>query len=123
MADKSFLSEYRGFVKSRSVHTSRKAILRLLKDYGPEIFDFIWGIAGESGEFVEKIKRAPRDHKGVINPRMRRELLKELGDKVWYITAMAELLDSTLEEILRINKRKLQSRYKRRKIHGAGDSR
>jgi len=47
----------------------------------------------------------------------------ELGDVLWYISALADDLGVTLEEIAQANVDKLQSRKERGKIGGSGDNR
>ena len=47
----------------------------------------------------------------------------ELGDVLWYISALADDLGVTLEEVAKANIEKLQSRMERNKIKGDGDNR
>ena len=47
----------------------------------------------------------------------------ELGDVLWYISALADDLGVTLEEVAQANVDKLQSRMARNKIKGDGDNR
>lgn len=76
------------------------------------------GLAGEAGEFVEKMKKRIRD--GVFD----RELAaKELGDVLWYLSQLAKDIDYTLEDIAKMNLQKLADRRARNKIHGSGDER
>lgn len=65
------------------------------------------GIAGEAGEVAELIKK----YLGHGHTLYRNELLKELGDVLWYITAVAMSQGSTLDEVMRINVDKLRKRY------------
>jgi NTP pyrophosphatase (non-canonical NTP hydrolase) len=88
-------------------------------------------LAGEAGEVSEKIGKAIRDNGAydevtgelVLAPEKRLDLLKELGDVTWYITALAAELGSTLEEVIETNVEKLQSRRARGVIQGSGDNR
>ena len=82
------------------------------------------GLCGESGEVAEKIKKSIRD--GLHNwpdEQFKEELTKELGDVLWYISALASDLDISLNEIAESNLQKLASRKKRNKIGGSGDNR
>jgi NTP pyrophosphatase (non-canonical NTP hydrolase) len=79
------------------------------------------GLAGEAGEYTDKIKKVLRDDNGEI--RKRDDLLLELGDALWYIAQNAQELGSTLEEVAQMNIAKLNSRQLRGTIGGSGDNR
>jgi len=81
------------------------------------------GLAGETGEVCEKIKKIIRDHKGILSVDVRHDLLKELGDVLWYVTALAMELKSDLETVAKMNMSKLESRRERGTISGSGDNR
>ena len=75
------------------------------------------GLCGEAGEVAEKVKKNIRDGKSLDGVGL------ELGDVLWYISALADDLGVTLEEIAQANVNKLQSRKDRGKIGGSGDNR
>ena len=52
------------------------------------------GLVGEAGEVAEKIKKLIRDSNRFSNE----EIIKELGDVVFYATALANYFESSLEE-------------------------
>ena len=83
------------------------------------------GLAGETGEVLEKIKKMIRDKNGVFSPTPEdiAELKKELGDVLWYISALAFYNGIDLDDVARANLDKLRSRKERNKIHGSGDNR
>lgn len=81
------------------------------------------GLAGETGEVVEKIKRIMRDKEMKIDRTIKKEITKELGDVLWYLAQLATELGLSLEEIATKNIKKLSSRQKRGKLHGRGDNR
>lgn len=83
----------------------------------------VLGLCGEAGEVAEKVKKIYRDNKGVLSHDKKVEIVKELGDVLWYISAMARDLDVTLSEVALINLLKLDSRRERGVIHGNGDNR
>jgi NTP pyrophosphatase (non-canonical NTP hydrolase) len=64
-----------------------------------------------------------RDKNGVISLSDREEVAKELGDVLWYVAMISEYLELPLSEVAKMNLDKLESRYVRNKIHGAGDNR
>lgn len=85
----------------------------------------VLGLAGETGEVIEKIKKLLRDKDDIFNLTYEEEaeLKKELGDVLWYLSAVAYYNDIELEDIAVINLDKLEDRQARNKIHGSGDNR
>jgi len=81
------------------------------------------GLCGEAGEIAEKIKKILRDKDGRISAKDGMELHKELGDVLWYLSALASELEFSLHSIAYSNIEKLQSRQQRDKLHGDGDNR
>ena len=81
------------------------------------------GLAGETGEVCEKLKKAVRDDGGVVSPARKALLAKELGDVLWYVAALSTELGLSMEEVARGNLAKLASRKERGVIHGNGDER
>jgi|AntRauTorcE11897_2_1112592.scaffolds.fasta_scaffold04846_5 NTP pyrophosphatase (non-canonical NTP hydrolase) len=79
------------------------------------------GLAGEAGEYADKIKKVLRDDNS--NIKCREPLLYELGDVLWYVTQNAQELGFSLKEVAQMNIEKLRSRKSRRKIGGSGDNR
>jgi NTP pyrophosphatase (non-canonical NTP hydrolase) len=81
------------------------------------------GLVGEAGEIAEKVKKMIRDDGGVLTEERRQTLIKELGDVLWYLSALSREIGSSLEEIAKTNIDKLYSRMNRDKLHGEGDNR
>lgn len=83
------------------------------------------GLAGESGEYVDKIKKEVR--KGARNllstEKAERALMLELSDVLWYVALAAHELGYTLEEVAEANLEKLQDRQRRGVLKGEGDTR
>lgn len=77
------------------------------------------GLVGEAGEVAEKIKKMLRDSSKFTSE----DILKELGDVVFYATALANYYDGNLGSILGLNVQKLDSRELRGTIQGSGDNR
>ena len=71
------------------------------------------GLTGEAGEVANIVKKIQRDHDGVINDEIREKLTDELGDVLWYISACADELGITLDQIAEYNVRKLAKRHNR----------
>lgn len=81
------------------------------------------GLAGETGEVCEKIKKVFRDGNGEFTAEKVVEIQKELGDVLWYISALCKDLGIELEDVAQGNLTKLYSRLERKMIHGDGDNR
>jgi len=81
------------------------------------------GLAGESGEVIEKIKKIIRNDKGVISDEKRELLKKEIGDVLWYSSQLARALDLSFGEIATTNITKLADRTARGVIKSEGDTR
>ncbi len=92
-------------------------------DISAELMAQVLGLVGESGEVAEKFKKFLRDKDGKISEDDRKELLKELGDILWYVASVSHCLDSNIEEVAASNLEKLRSRKERDLIHGVGDNR
>lgn len=84
---------------------------------------YVLGIAGESGEFAEKVKKLFRDNNGVIDDEFKAKVIKECGDILWYMARFLDQFDITLNEVAEENITKLLGRMERNKIHGDGDNR
>lgn len=90
-----------------------------------------FGLAGEAGEVVNKVKKLIRDysflttpsHPEVIPPHLWTELQHELGDVLWYLSALASDLGMSLDTIARVNLAMLAKRKKEDKLKGEGDER
>ncbi len=80
-------------------------------------------LCGESGECSGKIAKVYRDNNGVFTNEKKIEIAKELGDVLWYIANLSNLLGFSLEEIAQMNVNKLKSRQKRSTLRGSGDNR
>ena len=88
------------------------------------------GLVGEAGEVSEKVKKHlrgdsahnPMEHQDII--KRNREIAKELGDVVFYLTWLANYHGYTLEQVLALNVLKLTERKRRNgNLRGDGDNR
>ena len=77
------------------------------------------GLCEEAGEFAGKVKKAWRNN----TPLDRQALLKELGDVLWYMSAAAYELGSSLCEVLELNMLKVADRRARNVVCSEGDNR
>lgn len=65
------------------------------------------GVAGESGELVDAVKK----HVIYGKPLDVANVREEIGDIMWYIALMCRTLDMSLEDLLQENIDKLAKRY------------
>lgn len=68
---------------------------------------FSLGVTGEAGEVADIVKKVV----GHGHPLDRAALVKELGDVLWYVAAIAHVLGSDLDEVAAANIAKLRKRF------------
>lgn len=76
------------------------------------------GLVGEAGEVSEKVKKWHRD--GNID---KEAVVFELGDVLYYLTRLANVMGATLGDVQNKNVQKLTDRARRNVLHGSGDNR
>lgn len=81
------------------------------------------GLAGESGEVADKVKKLYRDHNGILSTDLIESISSEIADSLWYCARLLDELGVPLEEAMHNNLAKLQSRVARGTLHGNGDKR
>lgn len=81
------------------------------------------GLSGEAGEVSNKVKKIYRDKDGVLSKEDAWNIAKEASDCLWYITALANELGFTMEEIMQYNYDKLIKRRETGTLQGSGDDR
>lgn len=89
----------------------------------PGFLEKVLGLVGEAGETADKIKKIIRDKGGFASEEDREEIIKELGDVLWYVANISRYLGVPLSQVADGNLKKLESRKKRNKLHGEGDNR
>lgn len=82
----------------------------------PRVLGHAGKLAGEAGEICELIFK-DAFHRV---PYKRDDLKKELGDVLWYVSALAQDHGLTLDEIAAENNRKLAARYPNGFVPGGG---
>jgi NTP pyrophosphatase (non-canonical NTP hydrolase) len=83
----------------------------------------ILGLVGEAGEVAEKFKKIIRNKNGQMSASDRQDIVRELGDLLWYTAVMAHYLDTNLDKVAKINLEKLADRHDRGVIKSSGDNR
>ena len=81
------------------------------------------GLTGEAGEVADKVKKVIRDGHEEFTPEKRLEIVKEIGDVLWYCATLSHDLGFDLEEVAQTNVDKLRSRMQRHRIAGSRDNR
>lgn len=97
MEFKEYQSKACGTFKPRTGLTAKQA----------EILDWTVGLAGEVGEVSELIKHAVFHNE----PLDKMKLAKELGDVIWYISAICETVEIDLGGCAELNVAKLAHRH------------
>lgn len=96
------------------------------KDEWPHIDPLVYAtlkLNGEAGEVAEKIGKLYRDNDGKMDDLIRFQTLHELGDVLWYVAAMAQLIGYSLDDVAQCNIAKLKDRLNRGVLGGSGDNR
>ena len=76
-------------------------------DKQTDIFVSLLGLAGESGEVLDYMKKVyVHGHKLDED-----KLKKELGDTIWYLSDLCSRFGFSLDEVAQLNIKKLKSRY------------
>jgi len=77
----------------------------------PEIQGLLYlglALAGEVGEVANEIKKVFRENKTIEEAKPK--IVEELGDSIWYMVRLVDELGYTLEEVMSLNKAKLEKR-------------
>ncbi len=114
------IEEYRKFLNDTSWYTHSG------EHNAPELMYLTLGLAGESGEFTDAVKKIIRvcgshDDKGFAALMAEKDggeekLLEELGDVLWYVTKLTDFLGVSLNALMVANTYKLYNRLVSRNI-------
>ena len=81
------------------------------------------GLAGETGEVIEKVKKVIRNDDGIFPAENKELLKKEIGDVLWYLSQLALNLGISFDDAANLNIAKLADRMSRDAITSEGDTR
>lgn len=90
-----------------TINEYQQAAMRTAPQNARTWSNVVMGLAGESGEAADIVKKYL--HQG--HPLEHERLFKELGDIAWYLALGATVLGVELESILQANVDKLLARY------------
>lgn len=76
-------------------------------DFGYDLNHSLHGLASETGEIADTIKK----HLVYDQPFNRENMHEELGDLMWYVALMCKACNFSLESIMIANVEKLKKRY------------
>jgi NTP pyrophosphatase (non-canonical NTP hydrolase) len=106
------LDDYHNFVRSTKIYDDEATLIYP-----------VLGLTSEAGEVAGKVKKLIRDMDGQLTPELFNDIISELGDVIWYVSAIADDLGATLSDVIMLNYSKLSSRKARNVISGDGDHR
>jgi len=105
------IQEYEDFMSTSKVYNCLPIIYPIL------------GMNGETGEVAEKVKKCLRDNDGIFGGQIKKDILKELADVLWYIWATADDMGYTLKDVMEVGIKKVKERQETNTVHGEGDDR
>lgn len=92
---------------------------KIITEGQTRLVENVLGLVGEAGEVAEKVKKQLRDRTKVTPE----QIIKELGDVLFYTTALANYYGADLSIVIEENMIKLNDRADRNVIKGSGDNR
>ena len=113
--DKMNFNEYQEKASQTAIYPNKNSIVGLMY--------CTLGMSGEAGEVSERVKKLYRDHNGIVSEDIKKDITKELGDVLWYLSGIAKELNISLDDIATTNIEKLFSRKERNVLHEEGDNR
>ena len=84
--------------------------LRLINDLGEpslNLAHMAMGIAGEGGEIVDIVKK----NFAYGKPLDTEHIVEEIGDLLFYVNGLLFMIDTSWDEVMRVNVAKLEARY------------
>ena len=108
------LNEYQEKAKKTDLHTKVEA---------NELDYYLLGLASETGDVLGRIKYVYRDLGGKVNSTEKEKIKKELGDLLWYLSAICDRFDFSLEDVAELNLKKLSNRMQNNTLHGEDPNR
>jgi len=70
----------------------------------------VLALGGEAGELQNELKKCIRDDASFITASRANKMIYELGDVLWYVSAVAHELGVSLETVARMNQTKIDKR-------------
>ena len=83
----------------------------------------ITGLTAEAGEVSGKWAKLLRDGPKTSIEEHHEEIIKELGDILWFLARLSDELGYDFNKVVQMNIEKLESRKERKTLSGSGDNR
>lgn len=107
--------EYQDFTATTAIYPADSRL--------DEICYLSLGLNGEAGEVADKVKKILRDQSLVITIQNEIDIADELGDVLYYLARLADVIGFDLSEVANANVAKLRGRKERGVLGGSGDNR
>lgn len=95
--------------QARTLATSRSAVGDPVPTAAQELEIYLLGLAGEAGSVASEYKKHLRD--GEAHARWLSRMREELGDVLWYLSAIADRIGLNLEDVADANLTKTRDRW------------
>lgn len=89
----------------------QKAAMKTASDACRSSINAALGLTGEAGAVAEAVKKSIY-HDMDLDAK---KVAGKLGDVIWYVALMAEIIGCSMEDIMRMNIEKLEARYGHKK--------
>lgn len=99
-------NEYQ-YAAERTLYKPKEGSLQVLNDRDYSVLWNAVGLGGEIGEVIELVKKGIFHQQGLNTDKLK----AELGDCLWYLTALCSTLGLTLSEVMEYNVEKLRARH------------
>lgn len=98
---------YQDWAITKDRPTYQDVVERLLTDDAGRLIHAAMGISGEAGELIDAVKKHIMYGKALDVDNIK----EELGDSLWYMALMLDLIGSSFEEVMALNHDKLEKRF------------
>lgn len=111
------LDHYQQWTETTAIY--KESVLDFLEETEENQADFLaliyagLGLAGETGEVIELIKKQYRNHAGELSPEFADAIKDEVGDVLYYLARVCEEAGFDLSDALINNMDKLEARKRR----------
>jgi NTP pyrophosphatase (non-canonical NTP hydrolase) len=109
--------------RGRNINYPILGIIEEVSETNAKLLEYVIGLYGASGNVSGHGKRIDRDDGGFLLPERIELVEKELGDILWYVSAICSEMGIKLSNVAQGNLEKLSNRKEEGTLHGQGDNR